>query len=74
MQRYEPSATAHMVRKLLTVVVAFRTTFPDRSSITLFGCLDLRMNDLLYLTTESSEVLFLPYHPTSILPFQQYIA
>jgi hypothetical protein len=39
MQRYEPSTTAHMIRKLLTVVVAFRTTIPNHPSIiTLFGC------------------------------------
>jgi hypothetical protein len=38
MQRYEPSATAHMVRKLLTAVVAFGTTIPNFPSvITLFG-------------------------------------
>jgi hypothetical protein len=40
-----------MVRKLLTVVVAFRTTIPNRPSIiTLFGCfrcLDFRIKDLL---------------------------
>jgi hypothetical protein len=38
-QRCEPSTTAHMVRKLLTAVVAFGTTIPNRPSIiTLFGC------------------------------------
>jgi hypothetical protein len=49
-QRYEPSTTAHVVRKPLTVVVAFGTTKPNRSSIiTLFGCfrcLDLRIKDV----------------------------
>jgi hypothetical protein len=29
-QRYEPSTTAHVVRKLLTVVVTFGTTIPNR--------------------------------------------
>jgi hypothetical protein len=51
MQRYEPSATAHMVRKLIMAVVAFGTTIPNRPSIiTLFGCfrcLDFQKNDLL---------------------------
>jgi hypothetical protein len=38
-QYYEPSTTAHMVRKILTAVVAFGTTIPNRPSIiTLFGC------------------------------------
>jgi hypothetical protein len=38
-QCYEPSTTADMVKKLLTVVVAFGTTFPNRPSIIpLFGC------------------------------------
>jgi hypothetical protein len=51
MQRYEPSTTAHVVRKLLTAVVTFRITIPNRPSvITLFGCfrcLDFRIKDLL---------------------------
>jgi hypothetical protein len=50
-QRYEPSTTAHMVRKLLTAVVAFGTTILNHPSIiTLFGCflcLDFRIKDLL---------------------------
>jgi hypothetical protein len=50
-QHYELSTTAHVVRKLLTVVVAFRTTIPNRPSIiTLFGCfrcLDFWIKDLL---------------------------
>jgi hypothetical protein len=51
MQRCEPSTTAHMVRKLLmVVVVAFGTTVPNRPSvITLFGCfrcLDIWIKDL----------------------------
>jgi hypothetical protein len=29
-QRYEPSTTAHVVRKLQTAVVAFGTTVPNR--------------------------------------------
>jgi hypothetical protein len=29
-QRYEPSTTAHVVRKLLTAVVDFGTTIPNR--------------------------------------------
>jgi hypothetical protein len=38
-QHYEPSTTAHVVRKLLTAVVAFGTTIPNRpSTSTLFGC------------------------------------
>jgi hypothetical protein len=49
-QRYEPSTTAHVVRKLPTAVVAFGTTIPNRPSIiTLFGrfrCLDFRIKDL----------------------------
>jgi hypothetical protein len=32
-QRYEPSTTAHVVRKLLSAVVAFGTTIPNRPSI-----------------------------------------
>jgi hypothetical protein len=50
-QRYELSTTAHVVRKLLTAVVAFGPTIPNRPSIiTLFGCfrcLDFRIKDLL---------------------------
>jgi hypothetical protein len=50
-QRYEPPTIAHVVRKLLTAVVAFGTTKQNRPSIiTLFGffrCLGFRMNDLL---------------------------
>jgi hypothetical protein len=49
-QRYEPSTTAHVVRKLLNAVVAFGTTIPNRPSIvTLFGCfwcLYFRVKDL----------------------------
>jgi hypothetical protein len=37
-QRYEPSTTAHVVRKLLMAVVAFGTTKPNRPST--FHCLD----------------------------------
>jgi hypothetical protein len=56
-QRNEPSITAHVVRKLLTKVVAFGTTIPNRSSIiTLFRCfrcMDFRIKDfLLYLDME----------------------
>jgi hypothetical protein len=50
-QHYEPSTTAHVVRKLLTVVVGFGTTIPNYPSIkALFGCfqcLDFRTKDLL---------------------------
>jgi hypothetical protein len=50
-QRYELSATAHVVRKLPTVVVAFGTAIPNRPSIiTLFGCyrcLDFRIKAAL---------------------------
>jgi hypothetical protein len=50
-QCYEPSNTAHMVRKLLTAVVAFGTTIPNRSSIIMlfgcFWCLDFQIKDLL---------------------------
>jgi hypothetical protein len=50
-QRYEPSTTAHVVKKLLTAVVAFGTTIPNRPLIiTLFGCsgcLDSRIKDVL---------------------------
>jgi hypothetical protein len=53
-QCYEPSTTAHVVRKLLTVVVAFGTTIPNLPSIiTLFGCsrcLDFQIKDLLLYT------------------------
>jgi hypothetical protein len=49
MQPSETSTTAHVVRKLLTAVVAFWTTIPNRPSIiTLFGCfqcLDFRIKD-----------------------------
>jgi hypothetical protein len=42
-QRYGLSTTAQVVRKSLTVVVAFGTTIPNRPSIiTLFGLPDKR--------------------------------
>jgi hypothetical protein len=50
-QHYELSTTTHMVRKLLTAVVAFGSTIPNHPSIiTLFGCfrcLDFWINDHL---------------------------
>jgi hypothetical protein len=56
MQHYEPSATTHVVRKLLMLVVAFGTIIPNRPSvIMLFGCfqsLDFRIRDLLYINTD----------------------
>jgi hypothetical protein len=49
-QHCELSTTAHVVRKLQMMVVAFRTTIPNHSSIIpLFGCfwyLDFDINDL----------------------------
>jgi hypothetical protein len=55
-QHYDPSSPTHAVRKLLTAVIAFGTTIPDRPSIiTLFGCfrcLDFQIKDLLlYINT-----------------------
>jgi hypothetical protein len=51
MQHYEPSTTAHVVRQLTMVVVAFRTTIPNCPSIIMlfgcFRCLDFRTKDLL---------------------------
>jgi hypothetical protein len=60
-QRYEPSTTAHVVRKLLTAVVTFGTTIPNRpSSITSFGCfrcLDSRINDLVLNINSFTHIL-----------------
>jgi hypothetical protein len=50
-QRYELSTTAHVVRKILTAMVAFGTTIPNRSSIIMlfgrFRCLDFWIKDIL---------------------------
>jgi hypothetical protein len=55
-QRYEPSMTAHVVRKLQMAVVAFGTTIPNHPSIiTLFRFPDKR--PAVYVYT-SINVLF----------------
>jgi hypothetical protein len=69
-QCYELSTTAHVVRKLLMAVVAFRTTILNHPSIiTLFGCfrcLDYWIEDLLYLTHMHIKEKLSPFHETEI--------
>jgi hypothetical protein len=76
MQRYEPSTTAHVIRKLLTAVVAFGTTIPNHPSIiTLLGhfrCLDFQIKDLLlyldqFLLSDLDSLSFMSYFASLIL-------